>query len=208
MATIDAPFGFRPIGATGGPYTGSIMKCAVGGGITTNVLIGDLVVLAGGGTTAGTLGSTETGLPTVIAATAGTGNPIFGAVVGFGVNPSNLESQFALGTDANDRVCFVAPAMDGSLFIAQEDGATDVLTVADIGSTIAFVATAGNTIYGQSGYELDSNTTSAAATEQFRIVGLYQDPDNELNTGTTAGTIWIVTPNEAQLGTGVVTVGV
>ena len=202
MAVTDSPFGFKPIGTvSGGQFTGTTLECAVPGGDGSDTFIGDLVAMDGGGTTTGTLGATKTGLPTVIRATAATTNPILGAITGFAPRFTDLELNYAKGSDPNDRTCYVAVAEPHTLFIAQEDGGGDVLTVADLGSTIDMVDDAtGDTVYGVSPMEINSDTTSVNATKQLRLVSLYQDEDNALSTGTTAGTIWVVAVSETQFG--------
>jgi hypothetical protein len=177
------------------------LECAIPGGDSDDTFVGDLVAMDGSSTTTGTLGATKTGIPTVIRASAGTTNPILGAITGFAPLPTDLESNYAQGANANDRICYVAVAEPHTLFLAQEDGGGDTLDADDVGSTVDMADdAAGDTVYGISPMEINSNTTSTSATKQLRIVSLYQDPDNVLNTGTTAGTIWVVAVSETQFG--------
>ena len=208
MARANGPFGFRPVGSvSGGGYNGTSVECAIPGGDGTDTFVGDFVKLDGGGTTFGTLGATKTGLPTVIQCAAG--EVIFGVVVGFAFNSADLTDTFALGSNANDRICYVVPAANGTLFLAQEDGATDNLTVADIGSTTDIVVAAGDTTYGVSGMSIDSDgSLSTSGSAQLRILSFYQDAENEIKTDNTGGPLWIVTVTEPQLGLSTATIGV
>jgi hypothetical protein len=206
----NAPFGFKPINAYGGPFTGTLLECSIPGD-GADLFVGDLVTMAGTGSIAGTLGSTKTGIPEIVTAAVGTGNQILGAIVSFAPLPTNLESNFFdASAETNDRICYVAVANLNTWFIAQEDAVGAALTVTEIGLCTPFVVGAGgNETYGTSSHMIDSNGEIVSATEQLRVMGLYQSPDNdELNTGTTAGTIWMVQINEPLLGVGVATVGV
>ncbi len=208
MATTDAPFGFRPIGSlSGAGYVGTLLECAIPGGDGTDTFVGDFVKMDGSSTTAGTLGSLKSGIPTVIQATAGTGNEILGVVVGFAPTPTDLENTYARGADANDRICHVAVADTQTLFLGQEDGAGDALDANDIGSCVPILVGSGSTLYGTSGMEIDSSGTTASGSEQLRLIGLYQDSDNVINAGTTAGSVWVVQVTEPQLGASKVSLG-
>jgi len=199
MATTDAPFGFRPVGSiSGAPWNGTLMECAVPGGDGTDTFVGDFVALDGSSTTTGTLGSTKTGVPTVIQATVG--GKILGVVMGFAPTPTDLENNYAQGGIGTDRICHVAVADANTLFIGQEDGAGDALDANDPGSVADIVIGTGNTTYGTSAMEIDSSSAAASGSAQLRIIGLYQDPDNVINTGTTAGSVWLVQVTEPQLG--------
>jgi hypothetical protein len=204
MARSDAPFGFKPIGnMAGGPYNGPLLECVVLGGVTTDVNVGDLVNFVGNGSVAGTTGATRNGIPSVEVATAGDADNILGSVVNFAPDFQDLASNYAEGDVARDRICFVAPAVGSTLYIAQDNGTSGVLTVADIGSAIDHaVPGVPSTNYGISNHVLDANSTSNSGAGSFRIVGLWSDPENEdINTGTTAGTVWVVQMMERQTGT-------
>ena len=206
MATIDAPFGFRPIGSlSGAPYVGTLMECAIPGGDGTNTFVGDFVKLDGESTVTGTLGSLKTGIPTVIQVTAG--DAILGAITGFAPIATDLGDTFALGANANDRICYVAVADPMTLFLGQEDGLTDALDKSDVGSVCDIVVGTGDTTYGLSAMEINSDSAATSGSKQVRIISLYQDPDNVINTGTTPGSLWIVQVTEPQLGASATSAG-
>lgn len=56
--------------------------------------------------------------------------------------------------------------------------ATAALIYAAVGSNMDLVATAGSTVYGRSGHQLDGNPI--AATAQFRILEVLRTPANDL----------------------------
>ena len=148
------------------------------------------------------LGSLKSGIPTVIQAVGSEGTPslILGAITGFAPDPTDLENTYAKAANANDRICYVAVADANTLFLAQEDGAGDALDANYPGSVADIVVGTGDTTYGLSAMEIDSSSAAASGSGQIRIISLYQDPDNVINTGTTAGSVWIVQVTEPQLG--------
>jgi hypothetical protein len=73
----------------------------------------------------------------------------------------------------------IAEVLDdpNQLFIIQAD--EDVVQ-ADIGQNAAIAYTAGSTVTGVSGVELDSSTILTTNTLVLKIVGLYNIPNNSL----------------------------
>ena len=90
--------------------------------------------------------------------------PVLLAAAAFGLDmlvQTDLEKTYAEGGNANDRICYVAVATTTSLYVGQEDGDGDVIDRDDIGAGVDIIRTVnGNTAYGTSGMELDSDTAA------------------------------------------------
>ena len=191
MANIDRPNGFRPVRyLNGAPYNGACRPYIVPAGDAVALFVGDFVKLL-------TTGDNE-GYTTVTQATAGAA--ILGCVVGFGVDPTNLNTpQYRVASTR--RVVYVADDPN-LIFEGQEDGDTDPLETADIGLNVQIIVAAGSTTTGASGMEIDSSTHATTATHELRLLGLVQRQDNEnvLSAGGQAWTRWEVKINNHQLG--------
>jgi len=193
MANADAAFGLRPVGGLdGSPYNGGTIRCVIAAGDSTATFIGDPVKLSGTGVTAGDGSGTY---PTVVQATADA--QIFGVVTAFevagGGNAPNLDNQYRVAS--TERFCQVVPALD-NLFAIQAD---EDVEIADIGNTADLVntlnvITAGSTVTGLSGAELDSSDIDTGSNLQ--ILGVYNAPDNDLATD---NPVVIVRINESVL---------
>jgi hypothetical protein len=174
MANADAPFGFRPINRDGGPYNGATLRCVVTASDATALFIGDAVDLAG---------TSSEGYPAITQ--ADTGEPVFGVVTAFEVNPDDLGAQYRKAS--TKRFCQVVVARGGQYFEVQSDDDTTALAEASVGLNCAFVQTnTGDTVYGISGMELNSDGADTTTTLDCQIVGLVDRPDNLLSgTGST-----------------------
>lgn len=183
MANIDAPFGLRPIRhKSGAPYNGACTPYYVLSTYGTALFIGDPVIkVAGGSNTAAVeapgAGSFNIGvLPSIEKATAGDGNRITGAIVGFAPLPSNLEYKHNPASTA--RVVYVADDPD-LVFEIQADGA---IAAASMGLNAVLIYThSGSTTTGLSGVELDttSDVPAADASNQLLILRASNRPDND-----------------------------
>jgi len=167
MANTDNAFGFRPINRDGSPYNGATLRCVFAAGDTTAAFIGDAVVLDG---------SSSEGYPGVSQAAAA--EPVFGVVTGFEVNPDDLGAQYRKAS--TKRFCQVVGASGTYFEIQSEDGAGD-LAEASVGLNAGFEVAAGSTVYGQSGFELDTSDAATTSTLDLQIVGLVDRPDNILS---------------------------
>lgn len=172
MANIDAPFGLRPLKyRSGAPYSGGFNRYAVASN-NVALYINDPLVLTGE--------ADVNGVPIVTRATAGTGNPIVGTLVGFERNNNNLDKLYLLANQGG----YVHVADDpGLIFEIQADGA---LTSASVGLNAVLIYTnAGSNFTGESGAELDTGTTTAPATTaafQLKILRFKQIVDSEVGT--------------------------
>lgn len=166
----------------------------------TAVFVGDLVKLEGTGDTvaAGGLGK---GVRSVIQAAAG--NAVVGVVVGFKVDPLNLNTPQYRAANTG-RYVLVADDPE-ALFEVQEDAVGGALAVADVGLNADFIVGAGSTATGASGMQLDTDTKLASATLPLKIMEFSQRQDNEPGQ---ANAKVIVKLNNHQLAAGTGTAGV
>lgn len=191
MANVDRVNGFAPVKhLTGAPYNGARTAYSVLAGDSTALFVGDLVKLAGSADT--------NGLRSVAQAAAG--DPVVGVVVGFDVDPTNLNTpQYRAASTA--RVVYVAD--DPSIiFEAQAD---DALAAADHGLNVNFVVGAGSTLTGASGMEVDSSTKATTAALPLKFIGWSNKQGNETNA---ANNKVLVKINNHQLGSHTGTAGV
>jgi hypothetical protein len=183
MANSDARFGLRPItqGNAGG-FTGKVRRYYVPSTYGTPLYIGDPVVKTGTTNTAAS-GLGKEWAPGVLQevnkATAGATNEITGAIVGFDVDPNNLDKAYNPASTA--RVVIVADDPHQEFEIQADSGAAVAAT--DIGANADVIYThAGNDTTSLSGAELDTSAMSADATFQLTILGLIPRENNALGT--------------------------
>lgn len=192
MANTDRPNGFVPIGTiSGSPYSGYIRAYEADASAGA-IFLGDMVILEADGKVApAAAGSTQ----------------LLGACVGFlehmPIKVDGVTGNF-LSTSALDHVVYKPASTAGVVLVAvgpdvlyevQEDGDTSDLAVTDIGSNIDLIAGSGSTTTGRSGFELNSDTVTAAGSAQFRIIDMVDRPDNELGDWAR----WIVRIHESHL---------
>lgn len=175
MANPDTPFGLQPCNRNGGAYNGQANLYYIPADDSTPVAVGDPVTLAGS--------ADADGVPTVKRLTAGTlgagaANIPVGIVVGFQVEPNNLEvPDYRAASDA----AYVVVADDPDLFfIVQEDSVGGALAAANVGQRINFIMGTPSAATGLSNVEIDSSTASADAALQAQIIRLYNAPANEI----------------------------
>jgi len=179
MANVDRPRGLRPIKhMNGNPFCDEINPYFVPATDGTAIYFGDPVMYAGSADPTGKY-------PTIVKATAGTGNLIVGVAMGFGLQPeiAAVVNDLESGTQrfraaSTDLYVFVADDPD-LIFEIQEVSGGTALTVAAVGNNAPFVDAGGNTTTGMSGVELN-NVGEVATIEQLRILRLAPGVDNEL----------------------------
>lgn len=177
MANSDAPFGLRPVNYAGQYDAGRVRPYYVAAGYGTALFIGDPVVKTGTSNTVETNGFIPGALPEIAKATAGDGNAITGAIIGFETLVTDLTKAHNPASTA--RVALVADD-PYQIFEIQADGA---IAAVDIGLNANLIYThSGSTTYGLSGVELDttSDAPAADASNQLLILGLAPRPDNEI----------------------------
>jgi len=167
---VERVNGFKPVKhLNGSPLSGSIETFyhAAGTTVTHDLFVGDLVYLSGTGD--------ASGIPGVVVATAGKGNPIVGVIVGIKAQPAHLDrNNWIDGADEG----YVLVDVDPSVVLeAQVD---DTLTYTDLYNNTNMVQTqAGSRVSGASGQEIDA-TVNTSATNQLKIVGFPQREDNTI----------------------------
>lgn len=182
MANTDSRFGLKPVGTGGaGAYNGRITPYYITSGDSA-LYVGDPVVKTGTSNTAVAGEGKEFGigtLPTVTKATAGATNKVTGAIVGFQVDPDNLDKSYNPASTA--RVVLVA---DDPHAVFEIQASSDAAVAAtDIGTNADLIYThGGSTVTGLSGAELDTSDMAADATYQLTILGLAKREDNEIGT--------------------------
>lgn len=161
MSNTNAPRGLEPVrkGATNPPN-----EYAVYGSAATAIYIGDPVARRADGT--------------IDLATAGAGNYILGAMVGC-FDSDGVPQLYVPSSPGSGYTAMVTDDPNQE-YIVQEDGATTDLALADRGNNVDLVSGSGSTSTGLSGWQLDSDTKSTAASLQMRIIRKYEDPNNAI----------------------------
>lgn len=180
---------------TGGSSTGQVNQYFIPSGNAANVFVGDAVKADTTGDTVAA-GGFGIGIQSVVPAAAG--DAIMGVVVGFAVNPLNLNTP-QYRTASTGRYVLVSDDPNQVYEVQTSNG---TLGVADVGLNANIAAGAGSTTTGASGYTLDVATAAVTATLPLRIVGFSQRVDND---PTSANAKVLVKINNSQLagGTGV-----
>jgi hypothetical protein len=198
MANVDAPFGMQPIRhKSGAPYNGSANPYYIPASYGTALFVWDPVIKTGTSNTTEQEGYQAGTLPEINKATAGDGNSLTGVIVGFGVDPSNLSTQY--NPASTERIAWVADDPD-LVFRIQDDGSA-ALDATSVGLNANLIFTAsGSTVTGKSGAELDATTPAADASNQLTIQRLHYILDNELG----VNAVWEVKINQHTEVTGVI----
>ena len=181
MANADAAFGFRPVANDGSVFNGQTRLCAFPSTQGTAAYIGSVVKMNS------TAAIGETGAQMVEVATLG--DPAYGVVVSFRVNPDDLSKQYRVATTA--RYCQVALA-DNQLFAVQESAN---IGLAGVGYNASFSTGTGSTVTGLANTELDSSTIANTGSLDLQVVGGVGSPDNDL---TASNAVWLVKFNDTQ----------
>lgn len=200
MANINKVNGFRPVSSlNGAPYIGSLTRYCVAAADSTILAVGDLVKLAG---TTGT--GDYAGIRGVTRAAAS--DALVGAIVGFDISVTNLDTP-QVRAASTLRGVWVADDPK-SYFVAQEDGDTTPIPMADVGLNVNFIVAAASTVTGASGMQIDSSTVTTTATMSLKLIAPLPVSDNELTTSGQSYTRWIVKINNHQLDASTGTAGV
>ena len=181
MANANTPFGIRPITDNGTPWSGQGRLVCFPAAQASNIFLGDPVVALGG--------SDANGVPLCGIATAGATNLVLGSLLSISNGPANGGGS-AASTITRDLPIYRQGGIlnygiicddPNQLYVVQEDSVGGAITAA-IGAFANgnFVAGAGSTFTGYSGWQLQSSGVAAAAnaTFQFRLLGTMRGPDN------------------------------
>ena len=181
MASVSRINGFRPVKTlSGAPYSGKANLYFMASGDSTVVMVGDAVKIAGDARGA-------SGAPTVTRCGA-TDIPV-GVVVGIlfsgvGNEVTNVPPVSDLNTPVYRRAStdrYVLVADDPLLVYEVQYAGTSVAAAtitANVGQNGQFTTTAGSTVSGSSGMQLDSTGLATTATLPLKIVGFPARPDN------------------------------
>jgi hypothetical protein len=199
MANVNRVNGFNPLlNLIGASSVGQVRTYFIPSGDGTAVFVGDLVKADTTGDTAAAGGQNK-GIQSVVQAAAG--NAVIGAVVGFDINPLNLNTpQYRVASTGR----YVLVADDPNL-IFEVQTSNGTLTAADVGLNANFAVAAGSTATGASGMTLDAGTVATTATLPLKIVGFSQRVDNEVGN---ANAKVLVKLNNHQFNSGTGTAGV
>lgn len=163
MANVDNPMGFKPYDNKPLRVTPYRIEGSEGTPYDTALYIGDMVTLTSGD---------------VEIATAGDGNDLLGAIVGFEcINGGMAEGGYYPADSTYDWIALVA---DDPMqrFVAQCDGG-GTLGQSDVGGLVNLKTThSGDTDTNLSGQEIDSSAVSDAKDQQLRLIGKVDKPGN------------------------------
>lgn len=195
MANVSRVNGLRPVKhLNGSAYNGQANLYYIPASDGTAVGTGDLVKLAGS--------ASADGYATVAQAAAGDAS--IGAVVGFVVDPSNLNQVAQYRAASTARYAIVADSPD-IVFEVQEDAVGGALAVTAVGLNANTIVAAPSSTTGLSGMQLDTSTAATTATLQLKILGFSTRQDNEIGV---ANAKVLVSINNHQYGSSTGTAGV
>src|SRR5210317_1180009 len=183
MANKDAAFGMKPVRMIGGaPYTGGQSRYRIAANYGTSIFQGDMVAQVTGGTVE-------------VHADGGT-VPIVGVFNGCKyTDPTSGEQVFSnyypASTNASDIIAFIIDDPN----VVYEVQADAAFPVADLFGNFDIVyTTAGSTLTGISGAELEVSTGATATTLPIKAIDISQDPNNS-DTGAANTNVLVVIQN-------------
>lgn len=177
MANTSGAFGLTPARhISGAPWNGAVVKCYISAAYATALFIGDPVLLSP------TLAEKDvTGLYPTINKSAGTaGTLVRGVIVSFEPDRDDLTKIYnPASTEGYAYVC-----MDEDVvYEIRGDGGGTPSKVFPGQNAVMIATTAGSTVTGLSGMNLDEGTTTAPNTTQnftLHILAVKDIADNEL----------------------------
>ena len=183
MANTDAAFGMRPIGMIGGaPFSGGESRYRIAANYGTNIFQGDMVMqVTGGGIEVHADGGTV---------------PIVGVFNGCRfTDPTTGKETFSnfypASTNASDIEAFIIDDPD----VVYEIQADAAFPIADLFGNFDIVYTsAGSTVTGISGAELDVTTGATGTNLPIKAIDISQDPENS-DVGSDATNVKVVIQN-------------
>ena len=183
MANQDAAFGMRPVKMVGGaPFTGGQSRYRIAANYGTSIFQGDMVAqVTGGGVEVHADGGSV---------------PIVGVFNGCRyTDPTTGKETFSnyypASTNAADIEAFIID--DPNVIFEIQADAT--FPVADLLGNFDIVYTsAGSTVTGISGAELDVATGATTATLPIKAIDISQDPENS-DVGSDATNVYVVIQN-------------
>ncbi len=190
MANSNNPFGIRLSRAVN---PNELIPVFLPASYATATFINDPVVLTGTGNTS-KIGIYDAGTLPEVNRSSATG-AIFGLIQGFS-QEEGVETKSNAASTA--RVAFVVPVKAGDLVEVQASGS---IAATDFGNNAQITfATAGSSVTGLSGAQLDSANIANTATHPLKIVAVMRQQDNEL--GTNAKVLAMINNSQTSGGTG------
>lgn len=176
MANANSPYGLLPLVSENGTVRTNYYY--IPSSYSTALYVGDTVIKSGTSNTNVNINGriyTAGSLPAITKATAGSTNLITGVIIGFVVNPANLNSPTY--NPANTEAIAIVCDDPQQLFKAQCLG-TLLVTQVGLNANLSFGAA--DSIWGQSGITIDID--NAATTQEFQVSvkRLLDTPGNEL----------------------------
>lgn len=192
MANINAPFGLRPVRYLNGAAWNGQANAYFATGASGVIAPGDPVKAQGAANTTEVNGYAPGVLPTIAAASAGSGGEITGVCVA--VLPVTRDSLTYRET-STDRVIMVADDPN-IIFQVQEDAGGTALAGTDVGQLVVFTAGSGaSTVTGRSSWAINTATTPATtAAYQAYLLRLASLPNNAIG----QYAVWEVLINDHQ----------
>lgn len=195
MANISRVNGLSAVKSLGPEMNGQVNLYFIPSGNAVNTFVGDAVKADTTGDTVAA-GGAALGIQSVVQAAAG--DAILGVIVGFAVNPLNLNTPQYRAASAGRYVL----VNDDVATIYEVQTSNGTLGVADVGLNASIAVAAGSTTTGTSGVTLDVATAATTATLALRIVGFSQRVDND-NTSANAKVLVKINNSQFAGGTGV-----
>lgn len=178
MASTDAAFGFQP--------WGEVLRANIYAIVTANATAlgpGMLMEAVGAGLTTKHFGTIQS----AISEEGGAAGSILGAVLACFDENYMPVSYIAATTTGDGTIAGYALIADHpqQMYIAQEDGDTSSLAVADIGLNVEAIGTGVSTTTGLSTMEIDSSSKNTTATIGMKLLGVH--PDDTISADAAAG---------------------
>lgn len=170
--------GFRPVKhLNGSPFNGQVNRYMISASDSQATNVGDLVQLSGDAALEDTVGFGV--YPAVERIGSGTAVPIVGAIVGFEVDYTNLNTGNYRAASTR-RVVLVADSPD-LIFACPQDAGGGVVAAASVGLNAAInLGTATTSAPYASDMSVDSSTVATTATLPVQIMGVTVSPDNDV----------------------------
>jgi hypothetical protein len=194
MPNVNAPSGLSPVMyKNGSPWNGQARTYFIAQADANAYAIGDPVALAATGD--------SKGIPGCTLATAGSANPVLGAIVSMGgsvyggamADPTNLNTTVIPATKL--RGYYVMVADDPNIVFEIQESTTSATPLTSAATTKNANLLSGTNNGYMSGWQFNNSTTGTGATLQLHLFGLVQRPDNAFG----AYAKWLCTINTHAL---------
>lgn len=174
MANRDAAFGLRPVRhLNGNPWNGQTKKFLIEDEHTEQTFIGDPMKFNGAAGSDDARGI----YPTVVNASAGSGNPCCGIVVSFDlIGATGIKEDTVYNPAYTSR--YVNLCIDPDVIFIIQDNADSATTVDIIGGNVDYEYTAGSIVTGLSAWELDVSSVSMVPADNLLILGVWPEEGN------------------------------